>query len=367
MSFFKAFATGFLEQTAKEITKGSDRVEEYVKADYVTNLEQARKNREERRAEKKQAEKAVSILKNFGIQDETKIANILDQNGYDGIVTLADTLQTAVLERGVTIDPETFITGIADENLTIEDAMKRLEGDLKYVEADVPVRADGDKSFWERTFGLDYAGSATRELEQAFGEDYRTVASEAAGEYIMEEPTGGATIDYTQLYKAKDIKNLTPEATRTAVNDFVEVIAGPMGLEVSYDTQTNTYVGRDVKTAKFQEALAIASDAAVLYDSLYVTYDENAAKARAQTIQYLQSQFNQPAPSEETTTTDTAPTTTEAPAMTPQEYAISRAQDMAIDTANPDVRNVAIGTIQRELRTRYKLNTQQINEIIKGL
>lgn len=366
MSFAKGFLTGFFEEGARQINKASDRVEEYVKADYVSNLEQARTLREEKRAERKQLDKAIATLKNFGIQDEATIANTLDQNGIEGVITLADAVQTAVVERGVKIDPATLITGASDANLTIKDVMKRLEGDLKYIDADVPVRADGDKSFWERTLGLDYKGSALGELEEAFGEDYRTVASEARGEYTYEDPTGSVRIDYAQLQKGKDFKNLSPAEVAKATNDFIDVIKGPMGLDISWDPDAQTYVGADIKSAKYDEALRIASEAGVMYDALFVTYQGNAARARQQTINYLQSLFvNQQ--EEVGAVTDTTTSTVNTPS-DPAEFARAEASRMGWDSLNPDVKRSAKADLVRKLTTApYNLNLGEAQEIIKTL
>jgi len=349
---WKAFATGFLEQTAEEIDKSSERVQKYVEADYSTKLEEAKKLREERREERNNVRKAVSTLKQFGITDENIIANAIDQNGADGIVGIADALQTAVIEKGKTIDPETFITGATDAELTIEDALKRLDGELQYIEADVPVRADGDKSFWERTFGGDLQGAAVGRLERQFGEDYEQLSAEVAQNYTYEEPTGGVTVDWAQLRDAKEIENLSPSEVRSAQADFVDVIAGPMGLDVSWDREQKKYIGADVKTQKFQDALEIASGATVMYDTQYGLYG-NAARARNEVINYLQSR-------------DYSATPPPPPLgdLTAEEYVARRAQDMKIDTSNPDARRTQLSTIQTELRTQYGLNTEQINALL---
>lgn len=351
---WKAFATGFLEQTAEEIEKSSDRVEKYVEADYTNKLEEARKLREERRDRKNNVRKAVSTLKQFGITDDNLIANAIDQNGADGIIGIADALQTAVVDKGITINPETFIVGATDANLTIEDALKRLDGELKYIEADVPVRADGDKSFWERTFGGDLQEAALGRLERQFGEDYETLAAEVEESYTYEQPTGGVTIDWNQLRESKEIENLTPSEVRTAQSDFLDVIAGPMDLDVSWDNEKGEYVGKDAKTDRAQQAIMIASNATVLYDNLYSTYG-NPAKARNEVVAYLSSRSYEENP---------PPPPGGAEDLTAEDYVLQRAADMKINTSNPNVKRSQLSALQSELRTKYGLNTEQINALL---
>jgi len=356
---FGAFAAGFAEETADIITEKRKSAEELVKAKYISAFEEAKKVREKNRETKKKSREAIQTLKSLGIKDETKIANLLDQNGHEGIIGLSAKLQEKAFE-GITIDPEAFLTNVADKELTIEDAFKRLDGDLKYIEAGVPLNSSGEKSFWEDVLGMDYAESATRRVESSMGEKYSDVLSEARDERTYAEATGGIDINWNELRKANPGDGLSPGEIASYEDDFYAYLSPSFGVERSFNKETGLYVETEETEGAIAAARKAASDASRAVDIL-VRQGTPVGTARNRVLNGLLG-----AEKEDGGGGDGGEDGGDGD-MTAQQYAQKRAEDFQIQTSNPEIRRTQIATIQSELRTKYGLSTEEINAIVKGL
>jgi hypothetical protein len=354
---FGAFAAGFAEETADIITEKRKNVEELVKAKYVSAFEEAKKVREQNRETKKKSREAIQTLKSLGIKDETKIANLLDQNGHEGLISLSAKLQEKAFD-GITIDPEAFLTNVANSELTIEDAFKRLDGDVKYIEAGVPVNADGEKSFWERVLGMDYAEGATRRVESAMGEKYSDLLSEARDERTYAEATGGIDINWDELRKANPGDGLSAGEIASLEDDFYEFLGPSFGVGRGFDEKSQMYIETEEREGAIVGARKAASDAARAIDIL-VRQGTPVGTARNQVLNQLIGAEQGAEESADAGTPDAE--------MTAEEYAQKRAKEFNIQTSNPDVLRTQISTIQSELRTKYGLGTEEINAIVEGL
>lgn len=289
---WKQFAAGFMEKAVSDFESEKAERKELFKLDYMDKLATAREERNNRRKEKKELTDAGNRLISLGL-DPSAAGAVLRQEGAAGAQALYD-LTSRAMAAGAKIDPEAFVSGAYDANMTITDAIDQVMGELVPAEPGTKPAAMQEESFFGKLFNIESVDEKTAQYyAKTFGEDYETISAEARGEYKRGPAIeGGVKIDYSQLYvedpdaelntqikqaqlaklqeEAKDddkIKSLTPSQLNTARKELGVIAGAKHGVELKWDEEQG-YILPAQATNKHLLAMADATNAMVQLDAL---------------------------------------------------------------------------------------------------
>ena len=261
---WKQFAAGFMEKAVSDFESEKAERKELFKLDYMDKLSTAREERNNRRKEKKDLTDAGNRLISLGL-DPSAAGAVLRQEGAAGAQALYD-LTSRAMAAGAKIDPEAFVSGAYDANMTITDAIDQVMGELVPAEPGAKPAAMQEESFFGKLFNIESVDEKTAQYyAKTFGEDYETISAEARGEYkrgpVIE---GGVKIDYSMLKpedpdaelnrKVKQAqlnqieaeikemqtgkkKALTPSQLNSAGKTITEAVSKSMNVELSWSEE----------------------------------------------------------------------------------------------------------------------------------
>jgi hypothetical protein len=290
-----AFARGFAESAVADKREKENEVKDLLRNSFAQSLQEATELRKERRARREQLSEIGTQLKALNLS-EAQVAGIL-ANGPEGAKRQMDLLINTAAEYGKANKPFVigdFVKGAEDSNLTIEEGINRIMGDLPTgsTEFELPSFARQKTLFGT---GERFAREQIGRLEGAFGESYGALQAESRGEFTRGElPT--VTIDYAkmglpsptadlqrkelELKIAKLEKDLNDDTKfdalsvgeqRSARRDFSSILEKVLGVKLSYDEESGRYITAEGQEEKALQALQLASQGMTMLNSLVPT------------------------------------------------------------------------------------------------
>jgi len=230
---WKQFAAGFMEKAVSDFETEKAERKELFKADYVDKLEQARSEREKRRQEKKALRDAGRRLMGIDGMTESAASAVLLNEGAEGAEDIYKLVRAQEI-AGADVNIDEFVGSTYDSNLTINDAVNQVMGELVPVAPGAKPPAMGEQSFFGKLFNMDKVDERTvDQFQKAFGEDYQQIASEARAEYDYEVgPSGTVQIDYSALKESDPMEDLKRRALEIEVELAEKKLAeGDSGIE----------------------------------------------------------------------------------------------------------------------------------------
>ena len=191
-----SFLGGFAEAASEDKRQKEDEIRDLVKASYADTLSEAKELRKERKAKREALKDLGRQLKAMNMSD-AQVAGVLS-NGVEGAKHTLDALRTTAVaygKAGKQFDVNTFVTASEDANMSIDDAVDKIMGNLKAGEATMPDVADQETFFGSTR---KFAEGQMSQLQKAFGEDLGTLQAEVRGDYEYGD-IPAATIDYQAM------------------------------------------------------------------------------------------------------------------------------------------------------------------------
>lgn len=325
-----AFARGFAERATEDKREKEDEIRDLIKASYADTLAEAKELRKERRSKRQELKNLGRQLKAMDMSD-AQVAGILS-NGVDGAKSTLEALQSTALaygKAGKQFDISTFVTASEDANLTVDDAIDKIMGNLKKGEATLPDIADQETFFGSTR---KFAEGQMAQLEKAFGQDLGTLQAEVRGDYEYGDiPT--ATINYqamgledpmddlqkrekelqidvleAELAKAKKEGTagaLTSSDAIKAKKEIYARLAAEMQIDLKYNEETNTITSTKGTADQVTLATRLADKGMTLMQAFGGS--ENFVKAYNETIEILIPKAVTPNNKTKTTTTTAQP------------------------------------------------------------
>lgn len=260
-----SFLGGFAEAASEDKRQKEDEIRDLVKASYADTLSEAKELRKERKAKREALKDLGRQLKAMNMSD-AQVAGVLS-NGVEGAKHTLDALRTTAVaygKAGKQFDVNTFVTASEDANMSIDDAVDKIMGNLKAGEATMPDIADQETFFGSTR---KFAEGQMAQLQKAFGEDLGTLQAEVRGDYEYGD-IPAATIDYqamgledpladlqkreqelqievleAELEKAKEEGKAGALKSADAIKAKKEIygrLAAEMQIDLLYDEETNT-------------------------------------------------------------------------------------------------------------------------------
>lgn len=332
-----AFARGFTEAAVERKQETENEIRDLLRNSFAQSLQEATELRKERRAKRQQLQDIGSQLKALGMS-EAQAAGVLS-NGPDGAKRQLDLLINTAAEYGKAGKPFSitdFVSGAEQSNLTIEEGINRIMGDLQPESTQVELPSFAR----ERTLlggGEKFAMRQIAQMEGAFGEKLGTLQAEARGDFTRGE-VPGVTIDYAKMGVPSPLADLQKEEIqlkikklekdlndtdkfdalsvgeqRAARRDLSGVLENVLGVSLKYDEETQRYITKPGQEAAALRAMQIATQGMTMLNSLNKSLGY--ADAYSTVESFLINTYGAPAEEDETVTTTSEQGTGDAAAL----------------------------------------------------